>query len=388
MSRLYLDHAAATPLSPVAWMAMEPFLLNEYGNPSSVHAEGVRAKQALEKARSIVSQCIGAHSDEVLFTSGATESIHLAILGALKAGSMKGKHVVTVATEHAAVLEALRMAGADVTVLPVDYNGRIETKHIVDALRENTVLVSIMMVNNEIGVVHDIADVGRAIDAWRKKRSSVYPLLHSDASQAPNYFAIDVAKLHVDLLTLSSAKVYGPKGVGALFLKRHTPWAAIFGGGKQEHGRRPGTENIAGIVGFATALRETVAMREQESQRLEELREQLIDHVLTIPYTRLNGHRLHRSPNNVNIAFQDIDGEELVLRFDAKGIAVSTGSACKGGAEFSHVLTALGIPLNDIRGSIRFSLGRSTTHEDIDYVFTVVHHIVESMRKEYNKSIL
>lgn len=379
-NRIYLDYAAATPLSPNVWMAMEPILTGMWGNPSSLHQEGVRAADVLRKAHESIAKCIGAHADELVLTSGATESINLAIFGSLKSGSVRGKHIVTVATEHVAVLGAIRAAGADVTIVPVDDRGHVDVDTIITALRDDTVLVSVMMANNEIGVIHDVHHIGKAIEAWRKKRGSVYPLFHSDASQAPNYLSIDVEMLHVDLLTLSSPKVYGPKGAGALFIRRNAPWSAVFGGGKQESGRRPGTENIAGAVGFASALSESVAMRERESSRLLPLREHLIDELLAIRGTTLNGDRIRRLPNNVNVAFEGIEGEELVLRLDAAGIAVSTGSACKGGSEPSHVLAALGLATDHINGSIRLTLGRSTTAVDVDRTISKVREILERMR--------
>ena len=359
-------------------MAMEPVLTGVWGNPSSLHGEGVRAKQLLVNAHEVIAKQIGAHGDEIVCTSGATESINLAIFGALKAGAMRGRHVVTVATEHAAVLNALKMAGAEVTIVPVDEEGCVDVQSIVNAIRPETVLVSVMMANNEIGVVHDVNGIGKAIEAWRKQKGSVYPLFHSDASQAPNYLEVDVAKLHVELLTLSSSKVYGPKGVGALYVKRNIPFATVFGGGKQEGGRRPGTENIAGIVGFAMALKESVEMRERESTRLVALRDSLIDELLKIPGSSVNGDRTRRLPNNVNIAFEGVDGEELVLRLDAAGIAVSTGSACKGGAEPSHVLIALGLDEKKIRGSVRLTLGRGTTREEIEVVIERISKFVRN----------
>lgn len=378
--RIYLDHAAATPLSSVAWMAMEPVLLRDFGNPSSLHHEGVASANILRSCHESVAKCIGAHADEIIFTSGATESINLAIFGSLKAGSMRGKHVVTVATEHAAVLGAVRAAGADVTIMPVDDRGHIDAESIISAIRPDTVLVSVMMANNEIGAVHDVHNIGKMIDAWRKKNGSAYPLFHSDASQAPNYLAIDVALLHVDLLTLSSPKVYGPKGTGALFIRRNAPWSSVFGGGKQEGGRRPGTENIAGAVGFSSALAESVEMREQESARLLPLREQLTAGLLEIEGAQLNGDRIRRLPNNVNMSFKGIEGEELVIRLDAAGIAVSTGSACKGGSEPSHVLAALGLPVDRINSSVRFTLGRSTTESDIHQAISTVREIILAVR--------
>ncbi len=379
-SRIYLDHAAATPISSVAWMAMEPVLLGSFGNPSSLHQEGVASANILRSCHESVAKCIGAHADEIVFTSGATESINLAVFGSLKAGSMKGKHVITIATEHAAVIGAIHAAGADVTIVPVDNRGHVDSESIINAIRPDTILVSVMMANNEIGVIHDVHHIGKAIDALRKKNGSVYPLFHSDASQAPNYFSIDVALLHVDLLTLSSPKVYGPKGAGALFIRRNAPWTSIFGGGKQEGGRRPGTENIAGAVGFASALAESVAMRDRESARLLPLRERLIDGLLRIDGAELNGDRIRRLPNNANVSFQGVEGEELVIRLDAAGVATSTGSACKGGSEPSHVLAALGLVAERIDGSVRFTLGRSTTEEEIDAVISIVRETLRGMR--------
>jgi cysteine desulfurase len=380
MKRMYLDYAAATPLSSAAWMAMEPVLTGVWGNPSSLHTEGVRAHQALKKAHDVVASCIGAHADEIVFTSGATEAINLAIFGTLRATPVQGKHIVTVATEHAAVLNAFRMADAEITIVPVDSQGLVSVDDIMHAIRPSTVLVSVMMVNNEIGVIQDVHGIGKAIDARRKKEGSIYPLFHTDASQAPNYCPVDVEKLHVDLLTLSSPKVYGPKGAGALYIRRNIPWQSVFGGGKQEGGRRPGTENVANAVGFAAALHETVKMRDHEAVRVLRLRERLIDGLLAIDGVSLNGDRVRRVANNVNISCAGIDGEELVLRLDAKGIAVSTGSACKGGTEPSHALAALGLSPEAVRSSIRFSLGRSTTEEEIDEVITTTHQLIAAMR--------
>ena len=379
--RIYLDYAAATPLSGSAWMAMQPMLTEHFGNPSSLHAEGVRAKQALNKAHQIVAQCIGAHDDEIVFTSGATESINLAMAGTLKAGALRGKHVVTLATEHAAVLNALRVAGADVTEVSIGDGGLGDVSDVIAAIRPETVLVSIMMVNNEVGVIQDIAGIGKTIDAWRKKKGSVYPLFHTDASQAPNYFAIDVEKLHVDLLTLSSAKVYGPKGMGALYLRRNIPWSPVFGGGKQEHGKRPGTENVAGAVGFASALYEAVEMHERESKRVSSLRDRLIEGLLATEGITLNGDRVRRVPNNVNISIAGCDAEEAVLRLDAAGIACSTGSACKNGEEPSHALRALGLSDDVVRSAVRFSLGRFTTREEIDRTIVEVRRVIALVRE-------
>lgn len=382
MNRIYLDHAAATPLSPAAWMAMEPVLMREFGNPSSIHTEGVRARAVLDRAREQVATCIGAHPDEIVFTSGATESLNLAMFGVLRGAVGHGTHVVTLATEHPSALRILRAAGADVTLVPVDSYGMVRAEDVIAALRGDTVLVSIMMVNNEIGVVQDLADIGRALDRWRKARGAVYPLFITDASQAPSYYAIDADALHIDAAILSSAKVGGPKGNGALFLRRHTPWANIFGGGTQEFGRRPGTENVAGAVGFATALQHAVAARDQEFHRVHALRERLLDGILAISGTSLNGHRIHRSPNSLNVRFADIDGEELVLRLDARGVSVSTGSACHAGDGPSPALLALGLSREEAVQCVRFSLGATTTAEDIARAIEIVREVVAFMKKE------
>jgi cysteine desulfurase len=381
-SRIYLDYAAATPLSSAAWMAMQPIFTDHFGNPSSLHAEGVRAKQALGKARQIVASCIGAHDDEIVFTSGATEAINLAIAGTLKAGILRGKHVVTLGTEHIAVLRAMYAFGADVTTVPIDADGSVDVDDVIAAIRPDTVLVSVMTVNNEFGGIQDVRAIGKAIEGWRKKNGSVYPLFHTDASQAPNYLALHVNKDHVDLLTLSSSKVYGPKGVGALFLRRNIPWESVFGGGKQESGRRPGTENVAGAVGFASALFETVHMREREGARVTELRDRFIEGLLKIDGVVLNGDRVRRVPNNVNVSIAGCDSEEMVLRLDAAGIACSAGSACAKGEAPSHALRALGLSDDRVRSSIRFSLGRFTTREEIDRVIVDIKQIINLVRKE------
>ncbi len=380
MNRIYLDYAAATPLSSAAWMAMEPVLTTVWGNPSSLHAEGVRAEQALHKARTIIATCIGAHDDEIVFTSGATEAINLAMIGALRAGAARGNHVVTIATEHAAVVNVLKSAGADVTLVPVDARGLVSEEAILAAITPKTVLVSLMMVNNEFGVVQDIAGLGRALDAYKKRHGSVYPLFHSDASQAPNYLDVDVQKLHVDLLTLSSPKVYGPKGAGTLYIRRNAPWESVFGGGTQEGGRRPGTPNVVSAVGFAAALYETGVMRDRETARILALREVLIDGLLAIPGVTLNGDRVRRVANNVNVSCEGIDGEELVLRLDARGIATSTGSACKKSEDVSRALAAIGLSSRAALSSIRLTLGRQTTQLEIETTVAVIGELIAAMR--------
>ncbi len=386
MPYVYLDHAATAPLSKKALGAMLPYLENQYGNPSSFHLVGKHAKDAVSLAREQVARAVGARPDEVIFTSGGTEANSLALLGAARQYAPMGKHIITTTVEHASIIETLEYLenkeGFEITVLPVDRDGKVSTEAITKALRPDTVLVSVILANNEIGTINDIQAVGRVIAAYKKEQASALPLLHTDACQALQYMAIDADALHVDLLTVNAAKVYGPKGTGALFVRRGVKLRPLQFGGSQEFGRRPGTENVAGIVGFAAAVVEAQEMREAESSRVEALREQLIEGIQkSISKIRLNGHRTDRLPNNVNISFMDLEGEALTLYMDAKGIYVSTGSACTSASlDPSHVILALGLPYEVAHGSIRFTLGRQTTKEDIDYVLEVLQPLVEKLR--------
>ncbi len=382
---IYLDHAATTPIDKRVQAAMQPFLDEHFGNPSSFHMKGKVVKDAVEEARLKVANAIHARPDEIFFTSGGTESDNMAILGIARKHADYGKHIVTTKTEHAAVLESIehleKKEGFEVSYVDVDKDGRVDPKDILNALRDDTVLVSIIFANNEIGTVNPIAEIGNAIRKWKGDKQ--YPYFHTDACQALGDQEMRVDALHVDLLTINASKIYGPKGVGALFVRRGVKMQPLQFGGSQEMGRRPGTENIIGIVGFGEAARIANEEREGYVEQIRSLRDELIERIQKeIPKTRLNGSKDHRLANNVNISIMDIEGEALLLHLDAAGIYASTGSACTSASlDPSHVILALGLPYEVAHGSIRFTLGKSTTREDIDYVMHHLPGIVEKLRK-------
>lgn len=376
---IYLDYAAATPLDKRVLKAMLPYLQEEFGNPSSLHGYGVRARRALEAARADVARVLASRPGEIVFTSGATESVNLAIHGVVRAAG--GGHVVTAATEHAAVLEAVKVSGAEITYVPVDEHGRIRTQDVMSSVRPNTRLVTLMYANNETGVISPIADIGRAIMRYRAEHGTRYPYFHTDATQAAGTLSLNTEQLHVDLLTLSGGKMYGPKGSGVLFVRKDISLAPLVVGGRQEHALRAGTENVANAVGLAEAFKIADAARESESVRLTKLRDRFLRGLLkAIPESTVNGDRVNRLPNNVNFAIPGIDGEELVIRLDAKGIAASTASSCKGGGEMSHVLRAMGKSDESIRGSVRLTLGRQTKSRHIAEALRIIPEVVASMR--------
>lgn len=385
MKSVYLDHAATTPLDERVLEKMQPFFSDIFANPSSFHSPGLEAKRAVDEARQSIAAQLNAHADELVFCSGGTESDNLAILGLVRAEKSKAKHVITTAVEHHAVLEPLKHleknGEIELTILPVDKYGLVKVVDVEAALRPSTVLVSVMYANNEIGTIQPIADIGRAILKWRKANKTPFPYLHSDACQAAGALDLDVEKLHVDLLTLNGSKIYGPKGVGLLFVRRGvTLEPTVFGGG-QERGVRSGTENVPGIIGLAAALGIAQAGKEKENARLSKLRDRLAEGLLKIPKTRLNGHPTDRLPNSVNVSFMDIEGEAAVLYLDAQGIYCSTGSACASSSlEPSHVILATGVSYEAAHGSLRFTLGRSTKPADIDYVLKTIPGIVEKLR--------
>lgn len=382
----YLDHAAAAPLDPRVREAMEPFLTDAFANPSSFHMAGKRVRDAIENARQQVADLLGARSDEILFTSGGTESDNLAVLGIARASKAQGMHLVTSTFEHQAVMEPMlfleKKEGYEVTRIGVDALGLLGPDEVERALRPDTTLVSLMYANNEIGTVLPIGEIGNMIQKTRLARTSAFPLFHTDACQAAGYLPMDISKLHADLLTLNGSKIYGPKGIGALYVRRGVKLQPLQFGGSQERSLRPGTEHVAGIIGFAKALEIAQAERASETTRLIALRDRLITGILkTIPKTRLNGDWQKRLPNNVNISFLDVEGEALILYLDAKGIFASTGSACTSASlDPSHVILALGVPYEVAHGSVRFSLGRSTTDEDIDKVLEVLPDLVANLR--------
>jgi cysteine desulfurase len=374
---IYLDHAATTPMRPEVFEAMRPYFLERFGNPSSLHSYGLDARAAVERARQQVASAIGATPQEIIFTSGGTESDNLALRGVLQNGDNKD-HIITSAIEHPAVLETckfIEQLGHEVTYLSVDREGRINPAEVDDAIQENTRLISIMHANNEIGSIQPIADVG-AIAASH----GIY--MHTDAIQSVGKIPVNVKELNVQMLSISSHKIYGPKGVGCLYVQKGTKLKPIVFGGGHERGLRSGTENVSGIVGFGEAMR--LAIEDfSDNKRIKKLSEALIDAVLReIPSTQLNGGRAHRLPNNANFSFSYIEGESLLLRLNAKGIAGSTGSACSSKKlEPSHVLLAIGLNPVDAHGSLRLTLGRETTDEDVRFVSEVLPGIVNELRQ-------
>jgi len=390
MRTIYLDHAATTPMDPRVVEVMQPYFIDVAGNPSSFHTVGLRAKEAVTEARQTIANLLGAREDEILFTSGGTESNNLAVTGVVKAhkkhlGSTL-PHVITSSIEHHSVLEPLlhlqKISEIELTVLPVNREGLVAIKDVRAAFKLSTVLISIMFANNEIGTIEPIADIGREILAWRKEQTTPYPLFHTDACQAAGAIELNVEKLHVDLLTMNGSKIYGPKGIGILFVRRAIKVEPLMRGGGQERNIRSGTENVPAIVGLAKAFELVQENREVENARLIKLRDRLADGLLKIPKTRFNGHPTERLPNCVNISFMDIEGEAAMLYLDAQGIMISTGSACASNSlDPSHVILATGLSYEAAHGSLRFSLGHSTTKEDVDFVIAVMPKIVERLRQ-------
>ena len=376
--RIYVDHAATTPARAEVVEAMLPHLSELGFNPSSVYAEGRRAKAALDEARAGVARALGARPREIVFTGGGSEANTLAIAGASRALRDRRRHVVTSTIEHHAVLHAVEMLrddGFDVTLVPVDDNGRVDLGEFASALRDDTALVSLMLANNEIGTLQPIAEIAELAHA----RGAV---VHTDAVQALGRVPLDVRTLGVDLLTLASHKFYGPKGVGMLYVRSGTPLAAVVVGGGQEAGLRAGTENVAGIVGFAKALELAVTELEPEAARLRELRDRFEAGVLaTIPGARVNAADAARLPNVSSLAFSGVDAQALLVRLDLAGVAVSLGSACAAGSsEPSHVLAALGEPEWIRRATVRFSFGRLTGRQEVNDLLAMLPDITESVR--------
>jgi len=384
---VYLDNAATTPIDSRVAAAMEPFINTMYGNPSSFHMRGKEVRDAIDDARVVVAGVLGARPDEVVFTSGGTEANNLAILGFARKNKQHGTHIISARTEHPSVLEPLehlaKHEGFEVTYVDTDAFGCVDQEAVMAALREDTILVTVMYANNEIGTISDVKKIGAAVRKFREANKKAFPVFHTDACQAVGALEVDVQKLNVDMMSINSSKIYGPKGVGALYVHRSIRLQPTQFGGSQEKRLRPGTENVIGIIGFCEAVKIADEEREQESVRLTKLRDDLIERILKeIPKTRLNGHKEDRLPNNVNISFMDIEGEALLLYLDAKGVFAATGSACTSATlDPSHVILALGLPYEVAHGSIRFSLGRSTTKEDIDYVIEVLPSLVEKLRK-------
>jgi cysteine desulfurase len=376
--KIYLDYAATTPLHPEVLKAMLPYLTEIYGNPSSVHSVGQEAKEALEQSRQKLANLIGARNEEIVFTSGGTEADNLAIKGVAFANRQKGDHIITSRIEHHAVIETCRWLekeGFSVTYLPVDAHGTVSPDDVRRALTSRTILISIMHANNEIGTIEPIAEISKIAH-----EAEVY--LHTDAVQTVGHIPVNVNELGVHLLSLSAHKFYGPKGVGALYVRKGTKIASVLHGGGQEKGYRSGTENIAGIVGLGKAAELAKQEMVEEMPRLTALRDYLIDGILNnISDVRLNGHPVERLPNNVHISVAYVEGEAMLLNLDLAGICVSTGSACSSvRLEPSHVLTALGLTPTQAHGSIRFTLRKWTTKADIDTVLHVFPQVVSKLR--------
>lgn len=377
---LYLDHAATTPTDPVVVEAMLPYFTQCFGNPSSIYRLGRSALQALDDARAITAEALGCAAKDIVFTGGGSESDNLAIKGAALAARERGKgnHIITSAIEHHAVLHAcdyLKSFGFEITVLPVDSDGLVAPDDLRAAIRPETVLATIMYANNEIGAIQPIAELGAIC-----REHGV--LFHTDAVQAAGALPLNVNELNVDLLSLTAHKFYGPKGVGALYVRRGVLLMSQVNGGGQERRRRAGTENVPGIVGFATALQRAEARRVDGVDQIATLRDRLIDGALErIPETRLNGHRTQRLTNNVNLSFAYTEGESLLLLLDQAGVCASSGSACASGSlNPSHVLLAIGLDADLAHASVRFSLGKDTTAADIDYVLDVLPPMIERLR--------
>lgn len=366
MKRIYLDNAAATPLDERVLAAMMPYLTTQYGNPSSVHFFGQQARAAVQKARGQVAQCLRVSGQDIVFTSGGTEADNLAVLGYLRANYPQGGHIITTAVEHHAILrtfEAMAQRGYDVTILPVDETGRIRIADFKDALRPDTVFVSIMYANNETGTIQPIREIGEIT-------AQAGIALHVDAVQAYGYIPIHPIEDHIDMLTICSHKIYGPKGVGALYIRHGLQVAADAYGGPQEHRLRAGTENVAAIVGFGEASALLEAERDQRYTQARALKERVYrELVCTNQRIHLNGTMTHSLPNIINISIESGDSAILLIALDRQGIAVSAGSACEAGAvEPSHVLQAMGTAAQWIHGSLRISVGKENTAEDIDEI--------------------
>ncbi|MHB9144419.1 MAG: cysteine desulfurase NifS [Symbiobacteriia bacterium] len=378
MRQVYLDHAATTPARPEVIAAVAAAMDMAFGNPSSLHAFGREARRVLEEGREQVARLIGAEPAEIVFTSGGTEADNLAVLGVARANRERGRHIITSAAEHHAVLhtcQALEKEGFRVTYLPVDREGMVRPEDLAQALTEDTILVSVMAANNEVGTVQPVAELARLAH-----ERGIY--FHTDAVQAVAQVPVDVNEWNVDLLSLTGHKFYGPKGVGALYVRRRTRiLPALFGGG-QERGLRSGTQNVPGVAGLAKAAELAIAELPERTRLLETLRGQLWQGLqAAIPDLSLNGHPTHRLPGNLSVNVHGVEGETLLLSLDMKGIALSAGSACASGSlEPSHVLKAMGLTNETARGALRFSLGRGNTAADIDYVLAELPPLVAKLR--------
>lgn len=376
---VYADNAATTSVSSFALDAMLPWLTEKYGNPSSLYGFGQEAREAVEKARRRVASCLGAASPrEIYFTSCGTESDNQALNSCARLGARKGKkHIISTRFEHHAILHTLKKLekeSFEVTLLDVHDDGVVRLEDVAAAIREDTCLVTVMFANNEVGTVQPIAEIG----ALCRERGIPF---HTDAVQAAGHLPIDVAQMNIDLLSLSGHKFHAPKGVGALYVRKNIPLQSFMEGGAQERGKRAGTENVAGIVALAAALQESCDNMDENTARVTAMRDRLIAGLSQIPHSRVNGSITHHVPGTVNMCFEGIEGETLLLALDREGICASSGSACASGSlDPSHVLLSLGIPYELARGSLRLSIGEYNTDKEIDYILETVPRTVESLR--------
>ena len=376
--QVYADNAATTRMSQVAVDAMLPYMREIYGNPSSLHSVGQKAKEALDAARATVAQCLGCEPREILFTSGGSEADNQAIISAARNGAKKGKkHIISTAFEHHAVLHTLKkleQEGFEVTYLDVKQNHNVTARQVKDAIRPDTCLVTVMYANNEIGSILPIPEIG----AVCKEAGVVF---HTDAVQAAGHLHINVKEQNIDMLSLSGHKFHGPKGVGALYVRRGLPLVNLVEGGAQERGKRAGTENIAGICGMAAALKDACDHMDENNAKVTALRDKLIAGLSQIPHSALNGDPVHRLPGNVSFCFEGIEGESLLLLLDMNGVCDSSGSACTSGSlDPSHVLLAIGRVHDVAHGSLRLSLCEYNTEEEVDHILDVVPKVVEQLR--------
>ena len=377
MDRIYMDNAGTTPTSPEVLEKMLPYFTECFGNASSIHSTGRDARKALEEARRQVAAALGAKPNEIYFTAGGSESDNWALKGSAFARRDKGNHIITTQIEHHAILhtcEYLEKQGFEITYLPVDEYGRVDPAEVEKAIRDTTILISVMAANNEIGTLQPIPEIGLIANAHHIP-------FHCDAVQAIGAIPVNLNDWHVDMLSLSGHKFHGPKGIGALYVRSGIKLESFVHGGAQERGKRAGTENLPAIVGLGEAI--TLATRDlkEKNARIAKMRDRLIENILKIPYTRLNGHPSLRLPGNVNVSVQCIEGEALLLRLDLAGIAASSGSACTSGSlDPSHVLLAIGLPHEIAHGSLRLSLSDLNTEEEVDEVLRVLPGIVESLR--------
>ena len=381
---IYMDYAATTPTRQEVVNTMLPYMTTHFGNPSSIYTLAQDARNAVDSARKTISQILGSRSSEIVFTSGGTESDNTAIKGVSFAMKHLGNHIITSMVEHHAVLhtcQQMEQFGFDVTYLPVDHNGQVRIEDLENSITENTVLVSIMYANNEIGTIQPIKDMVRTVKNKANELSKTI-VFHTDAVQAVGHVDIDVTELGVDMLSMSAHKFYGPRGVGALYVKRGTPFESLLAGGGQERQRRSGTENVPGIVGMAHALKLTHTDRKHEALRILRMRDRVVTELSnSVENLVFNGHPINRLDNNVSVSFRGVEGEPVLMGLDFAGICASSGSACSSASvEPSHVLLAIGRSAEEAQGSLRITLGRDNSEEDIDYLLDVLPNLVNKLR--------